>query len=116
MKTAGRENPIHGVTSPRNRAPGAVDQNRSCSIKWAAKQEKLQPLELCFFLTSTFIEQTKTYDSSETDYFRVARQSGVLIGALGFADRTVGGYAVWGVNQRSEMVLTARSVTIGTGP
>ena len=44
------------TASPRNRAPGAVDQNRSRSIKWAAKQEKFQPLELCFFLTSTFIE------------------------------------------------------------
>src|SRR6476469_11242097 len=63
MKTAGRENPIHGVTSPRNRAPGAVDQNRSCSIKWAAKQEKCQPLELCFFLTSTFIELTRHVES-----------------------------------------------------
>jgi hypothetical protein len=56
MKTAGRENPIHGVTLPRNRAPGAVGQNRSRSIKWAAKQEKFQPLDMCFFLTSTFIE------------------------------------------------------------
>src|SRR6202051_2472733 len=56
MKTAGRENPIHGVTWPRNRAHGAVGQNRSRSIKWAEKQEKLQPKEMCFFLTSTFIE------------------------------------------------------------
>src|SRR6202035_1535779 len=56
MKPAGRENPIHGVTLPRNRAPGAVGQNRSRSIKWAAKQEKFQPLEMCIFLTSTFIE------------------------------------------------------------
>src|SRR4029434_5388542 len=61
MKTAGRENPIHGVTLPRNRAPGAVGQNRSRSIKWAAKQEKCQPLEMCFFLTSTFIEHIETY-------------------------------------------------------
>ena len=58
MKTAGRENPIHGVTLPRNRAPGAVGQNRSRSIKWAAKQEKIQPLAWCFFLTSPFIELT----------------------------------------------------------
>jgi hypothetical protein len=54
MKTAGIENPIHGVTLPRNRADGAVGQNRSRSIKWAAKQEKFQPKELCFFLTSPF--------------------------------------------------------------
>jgi hypothetical protein len=56
METAGKENPIHGVTLPRNRAPGAVGQNRPRSIKWAAKQEKFQPLEMYFFLTSTFIE------------------------------------------------------------
>src|SRR5258706_7317165 len=56
MKTAGRENPIHGVRVPRNRAHGAVGQNRSRSIKWAAKQEKSQPENMCFFLTSPFIE------------------------------------------------------------
>jgi hypothetical protein len=56
MKTADRENPNHGVTLPRNRAHGAVGQNRSRSIKWAAKQEKFQPKEMCLFLTSTFIE------------------------------------------------------------
>src|SRR5258708_3163782 len=56
MKTAGRENPNHRVTWPRNRAHGAVGQNRSRSIKWAEKQEKFQPKEMCFFLTSTFIE------------------------------------------------------------
>jgi hypothetical protein len=55
MKTAGRENPNHGVTLPRNRAHGAVDQNKSRSIKWAEKQEKFQPMEMCFFLTSPFI-------------------------------------------------------------
>src|ERR1700731_2228278 len=41
MKTAGRENPIHGVAWPCNRARGVARQNRSCSIKWAAKQENL---------------------------------------------------------------------------
>jgi hypothetical protein len=58
MKTAGRENPNHGVA--RNRAHGAVDQNRSRSIKWAEKQEKFQPKEMCFFLTSPFIEPLST--------------------------------------------------------
>src|SRR6266446_3773486 len=58
MKTAGRENPNHGVAWPRNRAHGAVGQNRSRSIKWAEKQEKFQPKEMCFFLTSAFIEQS----------------------------------------------------------
>jgi hypothetical protein len=61
MKTAGRENPIHGVRVPRNRAHGAVGQNRSRSIKWAAKQEKFQPEEICFFLTSPFIELIRTW-------------------------------------------------------
>jgi hypothetical protein len=56
MKTAGRENPNHGEALPRNRALGAVGQNRSRSIKWAEKQEKFQPKEMCFFLTSSFIE------------------------------------------------------------
>ena len=56
MKTAGRENPNRGGTRPRNRAHGAVGQNRSRSIKWAEKQEKVQPKEMCFFLTSPFIE------------------------------------------------------------
>src|SRR5277367_5982906 len=56
MKTAGRENPNHGVAWPRNRAHGAVGQNRTRSIQWAEKQEKFRPKEMCFFLTSTFIE------------------------------------------------------------
>src|SRR5258707_13519100 len=60
MKTAGRENPNHGVALPRNRAHGAVGQNRSRSIKWAEKQENFRPTEVCFFLTSTFIELTRT--------------------------------------------------------
>jgi hypothetical protein len=59
MKTAARENP-HWAIKLSNRAPGAEDQNRSGLHKWAAKQEKLQPLELCFFLTSPFREQTRT--------------------------------------------------------
>src|SRR6266849_1776739 len=57
MKTAGRENPNYGVAWPRNRAHGAVGQNRSRSIEWAAKQEKFQPQGRFFFLTSTFIER-----------------------------------------------------------
>src|ERR1700730_3547972 len=56
MKTAGRENPNHGVAWPRNRAHGAVGQNRSRSIKWAEKQENFWPKVMCFFLTSPFIE------------------------------------------------------------
>src|SRR5271168_3814962 len=56
MKTAGRENPNRWATLASNRAPGAGGQNRSCSIQWAEKQEKSRPKEMCFFLTSTFIE------------------------------------------------------------
>src|SRR5467141_711950 len=59
MKTADSENPNHGVAWPRNRAHGAVCQNRSRLIKWAEKQEKFQPKEVCFFLTSPFIELTR---------------------------------------------------------
>ena len=39
-----------------NRAHGAVDQNNSRAMKRAAKQEKFQPLEECFFLTSPFTD------------------------------------------------------------
>jgi hypothetical protein len=56
MKTANRENPNRWVTVPSIRVRGAAVQNGSRSIQWAAKQEKLQPQEMCFFLTSTFIE------------------------------------------------------------
>src|ERR1700681_67843 len=56
MKTADSENPNRGGTLPRNRAHGAVGQNKSRSIKWAEKQEKFRPKEMCFFLTSPFIE------------------------------------------------------------
>jgi hypothetical protein len=56
MKTAGRENPNPWTIVPRSRAHGAEGQNRSCSIKWAAKVEKFQPPEKFFFLTFPFIE------------------------------------------------------------
>src|SRR6202162_5917929 len=61
MKTAGRENPNHGATLSHNRAHGAVGQNRSRSTKWVAKQEQLQPKQMCFFLTSPFIELIATW-------------------------------------------------------
>src|SRR6202789_3620746 len=64
MKTAGRENPKRWALVPSNRAHGAVGQNNSRSIKWAAKQEKFQPKGKCFFLTSTFIELIRTYGKS----------------------------------------------------
>src|SRR5271169_6841920 len=59
MKTAGRENPNRRGRVPRNRAHGAEGQNSSRSIRWAEKQEKFQPMEMSFFLTSSFIELTR---------------------------------------------------------
>jgi hypothetical protein len=61
MKTAGRENPNRWVTVPSTRVHGAEVQNRSRSIKWAGKQEKLQSKKMCFFLTSPFIELHRTW-------------------------------------------------------
>jgi len=58
MKTAGRENPNHRSTVLR--AHGAVGQDRTRSLKWAEKQENFQPKEMCFLLTSTFIELTRS--------------------------------------------------------
>jgi GGDEF domain-containing protein len=59
MKTTGSGNPNRRATVPCNRAHGAEGQNSSPSIKWAEKQEKIQPKEMCFFLTSPFIELAK---------------------------------------------------------
>src|SRR5258705_6490544 len=58
MKTAGRENQNRLGTVPGNRVYGAAGQNRSHLISWAAKQEKIQPAEISFFLTPPFIELT----------------------------------------------------------
>src|SRR5258708_31959238 len=58
MKTAGRKKPNRWANASSNRAHGAAVQHRSCSVKWAAKQENVQPLEMCFLLTSPFIELT----------------------------------------------------------
>ena len=56
MKTAGRRNPNRWAQVSSNRAHGAVGRKPSCSFTGAAKQQKFQPLEGCFFLTSPFIE------------------------------------------------------------
>jgi len=71
MKTADRENPIHGAAWPPNRAHGAVGQNKTCSIEWAEKQEKFRPKEMCFFLTSSFIELTRTSSESRPAIRRI---------------------------------------------
>ena len=39
MKTAARENPNRWAKVSSDRAHSAAGQNRSCSFKWAAKQE-----------------------------------------------------------------------------
>ena len=62
MKTPGRENPTRWAAVPSDRDFGAAGQNRSRSIKGAVKQEKLQPLQWCFFLTSPFIELLRSCD------------------------------------------------------
>jgi hypothetical protein len=62
MKTAGRENPNRWGNASSNRAHGAEVQNRSCSIMWAGKQEKVRPLQECFFLTFLFIELIRTLE------------------------------------------------------
>jgi hypothetical protein len=59
MKTAGRGTPNCWTRGSDNRAHGAEDQNTPCLHKWAAKQEKLQPLKWCFFLTPPFRELTR---------------------------------------------------------
>ena len=64
MKTAGRENPNRRANVSCTRAHGADGQNKSCSIQWAAKQEKVRPMQKCFFLTSTFIELTRRLNAS----------------------------------------------------
>src|SRR5713226_9015340 len=71
MKTAGRENPNRWTILSSNRAPGAGGQNRSCSIQWAAKQEKFRPMQECFFLTSTFIELLRTWPPNRPRIERV---------------------------------------------
>src|SRR5260370_16134256 len=96
MITAGRENPNHGATLPRNRAHGAARQNRSRSIKWAAKQEKFQPKELCFFLTSPFIELTRHLKKAEL--WNVMDKVSNCIGDLRWCDEveSLWALALWG--------------------
>ena len=68
MKTAGRENPNRWAKASSNRAHGAAAQNRSCSIKWAAKQENVRPVQESFFLTSAFIELSRNFLVSRVNW------------------------------------------------
>jgi hypothetical protein len=60
---------------PSNRARGAEGQNNSRSIVWAGKQEKFQLMEMCFFLTSPFIELIRP---AELNSRSVALQAGIM--------------------------------------
>jgi hypothetical protein len=75
MKTSGKENQNSCATTPSNRAHGAAGQNRSCSMKWAAKVEKFRPRERFFFLTFPFIEQTRSRDSEEVARLDISQAS-----------------------------------------
>jgi len=61
-----------------------LPQYSSCSTRWTAKQEKLQPLDSCFFSTSPFIELTRYADRSwvtETFAGIISRRNSSLQGA-----------------------------------
>src|ERR1700693_3176477 len=110
MKTADRENPTHGVTWPRNRAHGAVGQNRTSSIEWAEKQEKVQPKERCFFLTSPFIELPRSVRHRRTSLdFPMRPKATAAVGGLGISrfPREVSPY-VHGVSDRAGLWHTSR--------
>src|ERR1700674_1471549 len=89
MKTADRENPTHGVTWPRNRAHGAVGQNRTSSIEWAEKQEKFQPKEKCFFLTSPFIELHRTWSKRIRPGYLLSFATRVQVDHVSFGEMTL---------------------------
>ena len=89
MKTPGRENPTRWAAVPSDRDFGAAGQNRSRSIKWAAKQEKLQPKEMCFFLTSPFIELLGTYRFYATLTGRQQRKVYPVVAAWDFSSFTL---------------------------
>ena len=110
MKTAGRENPNHGVALPRNRAHGTEEQNRSRSIKWAEKQENFQPKEMFFFLTSTFIELPKPVRHRRTSLdFPMRPKATAALGGLGISRFPYEVFAyVHGVSDRAGLWCTSR--------
>jgi hypothetical protein len=65
MKTAGRRTPNRWATVARNRAPGTGGQNRSCSMQWAEKQEKVPASAEVFFLDFSFY---RTYQKDWTQF------------------------------------------------
>src|SRR5260370_32869109 len=87
MKTAGRENPNRWGNASSNRAHGAEVQNRSCSIMWAGKQEKVRPLQECFFLTFPFIEPYPAFRIGVQ--IRTAGRQGKVLQVAFFVHRTI---------------------------
>jgi hypothetical protein len=77
MKTAGKENPNRWTRLSSNRAPRGGGQNRSCSIQWAAKQEKLRPMQECFFLISTFLELIRKWPACDPVFHRQCLPNGL---------------------------------------
>ena len=79
MKTAGRENPNHGVAGPHNRAHGAVGQNRFRLIRGGGCEARKIPAEgrvffLDFSLYRTSQELAQTLGESVNLVYFAARQ------------------------------------------
>jgi hypothetical protein len=79
MKTADRENPTAGPECPATEHMVSPGQNRSCSFKWAAKQENFQPPGEVFFLDFCFYR-------SLPDHGRVARHPPKIREALALSN------------------------------
>jgi len=59
MKTADRENPNRWAAILSNRARGAKARTDPAQSRGLRSKKKLQPSEVYFFLTPSFIELTK---------------------------------------------------------
>ena len=83
MKTAGGGNPNRWAQASSNLAHGALGQKPSHSFTWAAKQQKFQPLEGCFFLTSPFIElHLSVFRAYQKFRFSFQTRTNALIGMI----------------------------------
>src|SRR5262245_60253628 len=61
MKTAGSENPNRWATVSGNRAHGATGQEQILLNQVGCEERKIPPKGVIFFLTSTFIEQIRSW-------------------------------------------------------
>jgi hypothetical protein len=110
MKTASRRTPNCRTRGSGNRAHVAGDQNRSCSIKWAAKVEKFQPRERFFSLTFPFIELPRSVHHRRTSLdFPMRPKATASLDELGISrfPREVSAY-VHGVSDRAGLWRTSR--------